>query len=162
MAEQHIFTPKNPQKYAGDPRRIVARSKWELFYMKRLDEDFRVAKWLSEPRNLNITYLDPITRQVRQYWPDFLIQFVNNTIEIVEIKPLKETLVENAKSNYDKLMLLKNVAKWKAAAMLAKKIGARFRVLTERDLFGAKPTQRPSTRKPMGTRPTQGTRGTRR
>ncbi len=154
MAETLIFVPKNPAKYAGDPRRIVARSKWELVYMRALDNSLQVAKWISEPRNLNIKYLDPITRQVKQYWPDFLVQFANNTLEIVEIKPLKESLMSETRNTYDRLMLARNAAKWQAANNLAKAIGARFRVVTERDLFANAP-RRPS------TRTTRGTRGTR-
>ena len=45
---------RNPQKYAGDPLRIVARSKWEIIYMQALDSSNMVAKWISEPRSLNI------------------------------------------------------------------------------------------------------------
>ena len=161
MAEPLIFVPKNPGKYAGDPRRIMARSRWELAYMRALDNSLQVSKWLSEPRNLNITYLDPITRQVKQYWPDFLVQYFNNTIEIIEIKPIKETLMSETKSTYDRLMLARNAAKWQAAYRLAKAIGANFRIVTERELFGTTPVKRPSTRKTKssnGTRPTRGTR----
>lgn len=157
MAESLIFVPRNPAKYAGDARRIVARSRWELAYMRALDNSIQVARWFSEPRNLNITYLDPITRQVKSYWPDFLVQYNNNTIEIVEIKPLKESLMSEAKSTYDRLMLARNAAKWQAADRLAKAIGARFRIVTERELFGTQP-KRPSTRRARGTTGTRGTR----
>ena len=151
-----IFIPRNPAKYAGDARRIVARSKWEIAYMQALDNSIQVAKWFSEPRNLNITYLDPITRQVKSYWPDFLVQYSNNTLEIVEIKPIKESIMSEAKSTYDRLMLARNQAKWIAADRLAKSIGARFRLVTERELFGTRVQQkRPSTRSTVGTRGTR-------
>ena len=101
--------------------------------------------------------MDPITRQVKSYWPDFLVQYNNNTIEIVEIKPLKESLMSEAKSTYDRLMLARNAAKWQAADRLAKAIGARFRIVTERELFGTQP-KRPSTRRARGTTGTRGTR----
>lgn len=158
MAEQLVFIPKNPQKYAGDARRIVARSKWELVYMQALDNSLQVAKWISEPRHLNISYLDPITKKVKQYWPDFLIQYNNNTIEIVEVKPLKEASMTEAKSTYDKLMLARNIAKWQSAERLAKAIGGRFRVVTEQHLFGTQKISRPSTRKSRGTVKSKGTR----
>ena len=158
MASTQIFVPRNPEKYAGDPRRIVARSGWEIAYMQALDNSIQVAKWYSEPRSLNISYLDPITKQVKQYWPDFLVQYKNNTLEIVEIKPMKEAMMSEAKSTYDKLMFARNVAKWQAADMLAKKIGARFRLVTERELFSANAVKRQSTRKTKGTVQTRGTR----
>ena len=157
MAENLIFIPRNPAKYAGDPRRIVARSRWELVYMQALDNSIQVARWSSEPRNLNIKYVDPITRQVKSYWPDFLVQYNNNMIEFVEIKPLKESMMSEAKSTYDRLMLARNAAKWQAANRLAKAIGAKFRIVTERELFATTP-KRPSTRRLKGTTSTQGTR----
>jgi hypothetical protein len=152
-----VFTPTNPHKYAGDARRIVARSSWEIMYMRALDNSIHVSKWLSEPKKLNITYLDPITKHVKHYWPDFLVQYNNNTLEIVEIKPLKEAMMSEAKSNYDKLMLVRNAAKWQAAENLAKSIGARFRLVTERELFG-QVHKRPSTRQSRGTVKSKGTR----
>ena len=145
-AIQYII--KNIQKYAGRPERVIydtegkpqffiitGRSTWEVMYMGMLDNSPLVASWISEPKMFNIRYRSPIDKQMHSYWPDFFIQYVNNAREIVEIKPLKEALVENAKSTYDKLMLVKNMAKWQAAAIFAKSIGARFRVLTEKDLF---------------------------
>lgn len=142
------YTITNIQKYAGKPDRVIydldgkpkyfmitARSSWEAMYMGMLDNSPLVASWISEPKMFNIRYRSPIDKQMHAYWPDFFIQYVNNAREIVEIKPLKEALVENAKSTYDKLMLVKNMAKWQAAAIFAKSIGARFRVLTEKDLF---------------------------
>src|SRR5208282_4772330 len=101
--------------YAGDPRRIVARSKWELMYMQALDNSPMVRKWISEPKNLNIAYLDPLDKKLHQYWPDFLVQYRDGTIEVLEVKPLKQSVAEKAVNNYDKIMLLKNVAKWTAA-----------------------------------------------
>lgn len=156
---EYRFVPKNVTKYAGDPRRIVARSKWELIYMQALDNSNLVLKWLSEPKMLNISYISPIDKKLHQYWPDFLVQYINGDIEILEIKPLKEAVAEQAKSTYDKLSLIKNVAKWQAADRFAKSIGGRFRVITERDLFVKKSTKAPkrskTTVKPRGTRGTQ-------
>lgn len=150
------FVPRNPDKYAGDYLRIVARSKWEYVYMQALDNSPLVSKWVSEPKHLNITYISPIDRRMHAYWPDFLIQYVSGELEIVEIKPSKEAIAEMAKSTYDKLMLVKNVAKWNAAEKFAKAIGARFRVVTEQELFRRKSTTQP--RRSRGTVKTKGTR----
>lgn len=129
------FLCKHPEKYAGDPKRIVARSKWELMYMQALDNSNIVYKWISEPKTLNITYISPLDNRLHQYWPDFLVQYIDGSRELIEIKPLKETLNVNAKSTYDKLMLIKNVSKWTAAEKFARRIGARFKVITENNLF---------------------------
>lgn len=159
MGNSYRFIPKNVAKYAGDASRIVARSKWELMYMSALDNSNLVAKWISEPKTLNISYLSPIDRKVHQYWPDFLVQYASGELELLEIKPLKESVQENAVSQYDKLMFIKNVAKWKAAEIFAKRIGARFRVITEKDLFKKKSTT--SARRPKSSQGTVKPRGTR-
>ena len=150
MAISTRFTPKFPEKYMGDPRRIVSRSSWELMYMNALDNSRLVSKWMSEPRNLKITYVDPLTRKVKTYWPDFLIQYVDGSIEVVEIKPLKEASLNKAVSQYDKLMLVKNIAKWQAAEQFAKRIGAKFRVVTEQQMPKTKSTKSP--RPPKATK----------
>src|SRR5271167_238826 len=108
MAE-YRYVVKNIEKYAGDARRVVARSKWELMYMQALDLSPMVRKWISEPRNLGISYLSPLDKKVHEYWPDFLVQYTDGNIEILEVKPLKQALAEKATNTYDKLMLLKNV-----------------------------------------------------
>ena len=139
----HRFTPKNLQKYRGDASKITARSSWELMYMSILDSSPQVKMWTSEP-NLHIRYYNPISRKEKNYFPDFLIHYTNGTVEIVEIKPAKEALISAARSQYDKLMLIQNMAKWQRANELAKRIGATFRVVTENQLFpnGRAPTQR--------------------
>lgn len=149
------FICRHPEKYAGDPSRIFARSKWEAAYMNALDLSNLVHKWTSEPKNLNISYVSPIDKKVHKYWPDFLVQYTDGTIEILEIKPLKEVLPSHAGTHYDKLMLIKNRAKWEAAEHLAKSIGGRFRVITEQQLFRRKSTKSP--KKPRGTKPTRRT-----
>jgi hypothetical protein len=132
------FVPRFPEKYAGDARRIVARSRWEIAYMMALDGSNLVHKWISEPRNLTITYLNPVNNKVKTYWPDFLVQYVSGEIDIVEIKPAKESAPGKAASLYDKLMLAQNIAKWQAAEKFAQRIGAKFRVVTEDQLFARK------------------------
>ena len=130
------YMPVNVQKYAGQlTAPLSARSSWEIEYMKALDNSKLVVKWMSEPKRLNIKYIDPITGKLKSYWPDFFVQYSNNTLEIIEIKPLKEALAEKAKNTYDKLMLVRNIAKWEAADRFAKSIGARFRVVTEQQLY---------------------------
>lgn len=137
MAEMR-YIPRNPKKYMGNPLKITARSKWELMYMNALDNSNIVAKWTSEPKTLNIKYISPIDQKPHQYWPDFLVQYIDGKVEILEIKPMKESSLATARSTYDKLMFAKNIAKWQAAERFAKAIGAKFRVITEQHLFGNK------------------------
>ena len=163
-ARPQQFFPQNPNKYVGDPTKIIARSSWELIYMRALDKSPLVSKWVSEPKFLNISYISPIDKKVKQYWPDFLIVYVSGEKELVEIKPLKEASLKEAKSDYDKLMFAQNVMKWKAAQKVAVTIGAKFRLVTEAQLFVSK-TRQPqrtktgkSTVKPLKTVKPRGTR----
>lgn len=138
------------------------RSSWEIAYARRLDTSPTVKAWLSEPKMLNIKYYNPINKRMREYWPDFMIEYVNGYIELVEIKPLKEALAENARNTYDKLMLIQNITKWQAADKFAKAHGWGFRVVTEAQLFAKTGN---STRRAKSTSGTvnkaRGTRGTR-
>jgi|SRR5271154_1002097 len=154
---RYSYLVKNPMKYAGDPNRVMARSKWEHMYMQALDTSPMVRKWVSEPKNLGISYINPLDRKVHKYWPDFLVQYVDGNVEILEIKPLNKTLAENTTSTYDKIMLAQNISKWAAADRFARAIGAKFRVITEKTLFRQKTTRqaKPSNpsvpaRKPKG------------
>src|ERR1039458_2076733 len=99
---RYKYMCRNPGKYAGDSSRIIARSKWELMYMQALDNSVMVHKWISEPKTLHINYLDPIDKKVHEYWPDFLVKYRDNSVELLEIKPLKQSLAEKATNNYDK------------------------------------------------------------
>ena len=145
MAAYGRFIPKNPQKYAGDPTKIMFRSSWETAAMKFFDSSAAVLKWGSE--EIKIPYLKPFVDPVTgkpgvkpaNYFPDFVVvyQDKNGNIqkEILEIKPLKESLQEKAKTDRDKMALVVNIAKWKAAEAFARQHGMKFRVITEKSLF---------------------------
>jgi len=81
------------------------------------------------------------------YIPDFLISYVdkNGTVhgELIEIKPAKETFKESVRSQMDAERYAVNQEKWKAASAWSKRMGVKFRILTEHDLFaGTKPKNR--------------------
>ena len=127
------FIPKHPEKYLGNPERIIFRSSWEVRLFKWLDSTPAVLQWASE--EFSIPYLHPFEKRVAQYYPDALViykdKFGNLKKEIVEIKPYKETVLTPKASDQDKYALAVNQAKWKAAADFAAKQGMSFRVITE-------------------------------
>lgn len=131
------FIPKNPQKYLGNPSGIFFRSSWEARLMRWLDQTPAVLQWASE--EFSIPYINPIKNKVSQYYPDALViykdKFGNIKKEIIEIKPYKETVLTPKASEQDKLALVVNEAKWKAAARFAEQNGLSFKVLTEKSLF---------------------------
>ena len=83
---------------------------------------------------------------MHQYIPDFLVVYKDKNgaqrAELIEVKPAKEALAENARSKRDKAALLVNTAKWAAAMTWCKKNGISFRLLTEDQIFVTKGTQR--------------------
>jgi len=136
---QGTFVPKNPEKLVGikHPR---WRSSWELRVMSFLDTHPSVLHWGSEC--VRIPYVNPFTGQQTSYVPDFLIRYQDaqgrQRTELVEVKPLKETVMEAAKSKRDKAFVALNTAKWTAALAWCAKNGVTFRVLNENNIFATK------------------------
>jgi len=139
---QDEFVPKNPQKLVGNARPFY-RSSWELRVMMLLDQHPNVINWASE--SITIPYKSPLDGKMHRYIPDFLIVYKDKTgkerAELVEVKPAKEAIAENAKSKRDRTALLLNTAKWGAAMMYCKKNGLTFRILTEDQIFVSKGKQ---------------------
>lgn len=134
--QQGYFTPKNTDKYVGTYP-IYYRSSWELSFMRMCDEHQSVINWASE--SIKIPYLNPLSNKFSVYVPDFIIMYENASgakrAELIEIKPAKETFLEQAKSQRDKLALAVNAAKWTAAHAWAKKHGMTFQVINENHIY---------------------------
>jgi hypothetical protein len=140
---QGRFVPKNPAKLIGKAD-VVFRSSWELTVMNFLDTHPSVIQWASE--SIRIPYTNPLTGKPSQYVPDFMVLYQdkngNRRAEVVEVKPSKEAIAENAKSKRDKVSLILNTAKWAAAMVFCKKNGMIFRILTENDIYITKPKRK--------------------
>ena len=72
MTYKGKYTPKNPNKYKGNPHRIVYRSLWERKFMKYCDFNDAVLEWGSE--EVIIPYLSPWDGRIHRYFPDFYIK----------------------------------------------------------------------------------------
>jgi hypothetical protein len=140
---QGDFIPKNPNKLIGNAKPKY-RSGWELAMMTFLDTHPSVIQWASE--SISIPYVNPLTGRRSQYIPDFLVLYKDKNgkqhAELIEVKPKKEAMLENAKSKRDKAFLIINSAKWAAAMGWCKKNGVSFRIVTEDDLFVQKGKKR--------------------
>ena len=151
MAYSGRFRPKNPDKYKGDPNKIVYRSSWECRAFSYLDKTENIIKWSSE--EIVIPYRSPVDGKMRRYFPDIFLKFKasDGTIktQIIEIKPAHEVSPPKMpkrtknlrKAEWRHMRAMKtyavNKAKWAAAEKYVKhhNIGA-FRILTENELFG--------------------------
>ena len=134
--QQGTYQVKNPSKYAGK-RAPRYRSGWELTFMRMCDTHPNVLTWASEP--VRIPYRNPFNGDYTQYVPDFIMVYTNKTgkkvAELIEIKPKSQTLVERARSKEDKMKIIFNRAKWKAAGEWATRKGMKFRVLNEDSIY---------------------------
>ena len=127
----------NPEKYVGK-KSPHFRSSWEHSFMRFCDTNPSILQWASE--SIHIPYRNPFTNKNTIYVPDFFIVYVNKhnekIAELIEIKPSKQTTLENAgRSSRDQAAAILNMHKWQAAQAWCSQNGIRFRVVTEADMF---------------------------
>jgi hypothetical protein len=142
MAYSGKFSPKNTNKYLGDPTNIWYRSLWERRVMVHLDNDPNVIEWSNE--EIVIPYLSPVDNRWHRYFPDFYVKVRTKAglIEsmILEVKPLKQSVAPQVKSRVTKQYIKEvatygiNEAKWKAATEYCRDRNWKFKVVTEKDL----------------------------
>lgn len=133
---QGTYQVQNPEKYVG-PKPPYYRSSWELAFCRMCDSHPNIIKWANE--NIKIPYVNPFTGKHANYIPDFMIQYIDKNgkehVELIEIKPSKETTMEGAKSKKDQLSVVLNAAKWTAAQEWCARKGIRFKVINEDQIF---------------------------
>lgn len=142
MAYSGKFSPKNTNKYLGDPTNIWYRSLWERRVMVHLDINPSVVKWSNE--EIVIPYLSPVDNRWHRYFPDFFVQVKNKQgileAMILEVKPKSQAKPPVKRSKITKSYINEvmtwgvNEAKWKAAVEYCKDRSWQFKVITEEDL----------------------------
>jgi hypothetical protein len=137
-----IYQIIHNDKYKGK-RPAVFRSSWEYKFMRFCDTTPGIIEWASE--SVCIPYYNPVKKKVTRYYPDFVIKYIdkdqNIIIELIEIKPFRQTQPPVEKTKKKKSTLLQehrtytmNCAKWEAAYKYCQEKGIRFRIITEKDL----------------------------
>jgi hypothetical protein len=136
------FSPKNPQKYKGDPTNIVYRSLWELKVMKYLDGNSNILEWSSE--ELAIPYVCPTDNRWHRYFPDFIVKArkPDGSIQtmILEVKPKAQTIEPKVQNRRTRKYLTevmtwgKNSSKWRAATEYCEERKWLFKLITEDNL----------------------------
>ena len=137
------FDPVRPEKYIGDPKKIVMRSSWELKLARWCDMNPSVISWTSE--ELVIPYYSRADQKMRRYFMDFVIKMrvSDGTVitYMIEVKPEKQTVMpKGGRGRSQKTVLnetyafMVNTDKWNAAHAYAKKHGMVFKIMTEREL----------------------------
>jgi hypothetical protein len=145
--KQGYYQLANPQKYIGDPSKIIFRSSWEKRFATYCDHNEKILAWASEP--VQIPYLNPIDQVVKPYNVDFYlkVQTEDGYKEyIVEVKPSRQLQKPNSPTgrmtpkkmqSYTNAMktYIVNLAKFQAAKAYAVGRGWEFIVVTESYLF---------------------------
>ena len=105
--------------------------------MQFCDNNEGVLQWASE--SIRIPYRNPFTGKNTIYVPDFLIVTITKdgtkNVELIEIKPSKETSITEKSSIRDRAAVALNTCKWQAAQAFCKQQGIKFRVISEKDIF---------------------------
>jgi head completion protein len=144
--KQGLYKPKHPEKYRGDPTKIMMRSSWETKFSMWVDNNPAVIEWGSE--TIIIPYVSPIDNRGHRYYVDFWIKVQNSKKQIetyiVEIKPKaqcyppdyshRKRLPKAQVIMEEQCTYAVNQTKWKAARQYAKQRGWKFIVLTEDEL----------------------------
>jgi hypothetical protein len=154
MAYKGKFSPRNPQKYNGDPTNIIYRSSWECKVMDTFDKRPDILSWSSE--EMAIPYISPVDGRRHRYFPDFIVKVRtkdgNIKTMMVEVKPEKQSKPPTKKSRVTKQYIQEvvtwgvNQAKWKAAidyckdrkwtfVVMCSTDGIEFKYLTENELM---------------------------
>jgi hypothetical protein len=137
------FEPVRPEKYIGDPTKIVMRSSWELKLARWCDMNPSVISWTSE--ELVIPYYSRADQKMRRYFMDFVIKMrvSDGTVitYMIEVKPEKQTVMpKGGRGRSQKTVLnetyafMVNTDKWNAANEYARKHGMVFKIMTEKEL----------------------------
>lgn len=138
MSYKGRYTIKNPDKYAGDARKVIYRSLWERNTFRWCENNPKVKLWNSE--EVVVPYVSSVDKKLHRYYVDLLIQMDNKKTYLIEIKPKKETQPPKPRSRKTKkfineqLTYITNRDKWEAANKFAEHNGWKFQVWTEETL----------------------------
>lgn len=138
-AHKGQYFVKNPEKYKGDYRKVTYRSSWEKYIMELLDNHPDVKYWNSE--SVVIPYFSNADGKKRRYFMDMYIQWIDGSVSLWEVKPIKETQPPippprntlKAKNAYIQAVYTWQVNndKWETTVALCKKKGWKFNIITE-------------------------------
>ncbi|MBT6470954.1 MAG: hypothetical protein HOK52_06800 [Candidatus Marinimicrobia bacterium] len=133
---QGDYTVKNTKKYVGKgvPK---YRSSWELDMFRFCDTNPHILEWASEP--IRIPYFNPFKGKKTTYVPDLLIKYKNKqniiVVELIEIKPKKQSMITEKSNSKDRMIVQLNHAKWEQAVKWCALHSITFRVVTEDQLY---------------------------
>ena len=138
MSYKGKYKIKSPDKYLGNPTKVIFRSLWERNAFRWCENNPKVRAWSSE--EIVVPYKCRTDNKLHRYFVDLYIEMVDGKKYLIEIKPKKETLPPKQPKRKTKryineiLTFSKNQDKWEAADQYAKHKGWKFQVWTEETL----------------------------
>ena len=145
--KQKLYELVHPEKYIGDPRKLIYKSSWEQEAFKVCDNNPYVLEWGYEIAPIPYAVPsreNPQVSRIKKYFPDLYIVTQNETGVItkwmIEIKPLKQTQRGRSRNPrtrmYEDYTWTVNQLKWQAAKSWCDLRNIKFEVTTEKELFG--------------------------
>ena len=134
MTYKGRYTVKNPQKYEGDPTKVVFRSLWERQVFKFMDTNPDVIKWQSE--ETVIPYRCKTDNKIHRYFMDVKMVTKDKTY-LIEIKPKCQTQPPKKPKRKTKkyinevMTYIKNTSKWETANAYCLDRGWEFQIWNE-------------------------------
>ncbi len=110
---------------------ITFRSSWERKYAYYCESNPNIKHWGSECIQIPYILYDGTQHT---YYPDFLIETVDGTKIVVEIKPSAECRRPINENGYLWNAYTKNMCKWAAAKKFCQDRNMQFRILTEQTI----------------------------
>ena len=136
----------NPEKYIGDPDKLMYKSSWEQSAFFMCDNNPNIVRWAYE--FIPIKYAKPVGAgfKITTYFPDLYLEYFdrdqNFIKEVLEVKPKNQTQPSKKKKTetrlYENYVYLVNKAKWEAAKAWCTPRGIKFTVITENGLYRTK------------------------
>lgn len=130
----------NPDKYVGDPEKIIYRSSWERRFFRYLDTNSTVLQWASEEKA--IPYVNPFDGRVHKYYVDILMRYQTKAggekLAMIEVKPWSQTQQPKKPKRQSKsykeacMTYVINQCKWKAAVAYCNENNMDFILATEK------------------------------
>ena len=129
---------KKPEKYLGDPTKVVYRSSWERTAFRWMEANPDIKGWVAE--EVVVPYTCGTDGKRHRYFIDLYYETVTGQRYLIEIKPDSQTKppktskIKTKRYLSESLTYIKNQSKWRAAVEFAADNNCKFEIWTENTL----------------------------
>ena len=110
---------------------VIYRSGLEYQFIQFCENNVKIKKWAAEP--ISIRYYSRLDKKECDYYPDYVLETIDGSHIIVEVKPYGQTIKPNDNDSvWLKQQWIKNTDKWTQANKYAHDHNAKFIIVTEK------------------------------